>query len=869
MAPTPTWLSRFMEWLELGFWPTARLIWLVRTCLIGPWWALRDPMRVTWACRAPALSVVIGGGLIAMTDQARDIVIASAINEGGFWGKVGLVATMLMWASVSWYWARITLNFTFALAPVDADAEAWTQLSEDQRQRRRAWRAILITQVPRMIGVVAIFAVAWSFHSAAEIYALAPDPSKAATFRSWADGFLILAIAFYSLVAARTPILTLLLGREPLFESDLPPNRLREILVPGLAEYTRLRQYANPVTATFVVGSAVLSPLMFAWYVLDPVGISTIFGGPVRAVLFGLATLVPTVSILALLSARLRFPVLGGVILWMAISGSLAGDNHDVRTLNDVAERQHIDVVFEAWWAANAKTTKAVAPGVTAPPAIFVATAGGASRAAYWTAQVLGEIAAREPHFHDRLFLISGVSGGSLGAATFRSQVTAHRTGPAEPLIKGAADASKTFLKADFLTPAMASGLYVDLPLHAFPWARFDDRAAALEKAWEEAWAATFLAKVKGMPSWESGFISTFAGKQGDPPWPILMLNGTSVEKGKRIVTTNVRLHTRPVGRNEDLSGRLNRYDAFDILGKDIRISTAVTMSARFPVVSPTGGMRTKALAVDGKPAGTATRFEFTTRVTDGGLYENFGAATADEALRYVVERRSDTRPDISGRVKRPVWPIVIVISSDPSLDPLDTTTLTSHPSIADCPGIAGIAKPQPRPQPGNNWRECPTDGQDRAAILVDPLLSLYTGRTARGEAAATALLDRIMENRRVIRDNLADEIRAANDTADSVTQNIMIAEMRKRLATEGPADFFHFRQCRVFGRKSPTMSWHDSGEAWSAMDAMKGMTGEDPCGNGAEFRRLCVRLRLLTGEAVDAAAALDKCLEAGWPKAR
>jgi len=858
-----------MEWLEGGFWPTAKLIWLARTCLIGRWWALRDPIRVLWACRAPALSVVIGGGLIAMTDQARDIVIASAIDESGFWGKLGLIATMLMWASVSWYWARITLNFSFALTPVDTDDEAWAQLSEDQRQLRRAWRAILVTQMPRMIGAVAIFAVAWSFHSAAEVYAEAPDSTKAMIFSGWADNFLMLAIAFYALVAARTPILTFLLGREPIFKSDQPPSRMREILVPGPAAYTRLRQYANPVTAMFVIGSAVLSPVMFAWYVLDPVGISAIFGGPVRAVLFGLATLVPVVSILALLSGRLRFPVLGGVILWMAVSGSLAGDNHDVRTLNDVAERQHIDTVFEAWWATNAKTTKPVAPGVTAPPAIFVATAGGASRAAYWTAQVLGEIAAREPHFHERLFLISGVSGGSLGAATFRSQVTAHRAAGGDPVIKDAASASKAFLKADFLTAAMAAGVYVDLPLHAFPWARFDDRAAALEKAWEEAWAATFLARVKGSPSWESGFVSTFAGKPGDPPWPILMLNGTSVEKGKRIVTTNVRLHTRPAGLNKDLSGRLNRYDAFDILGKDIRISTAVTMSARFPIISPTGGMRTKVLVPAGAPSGTAARSEVATRVTDGGLYENFGAATADEALRYIIERRGDTRPDISGRVKRPVWPIVIVISSDPSLDPLDMTTLTSHPSIADCPGIAGVAKPKPRPQPGNSWNECPTDGQDRAAILVDPLLSLYTGRTARGEAAATALLDRIIENRRVIRDNLAQEIRAANDDADSVTQDIMLADMRRRLVTEGPADFFHFRQCRALGHKSPTMSWHDSGEAWSAMETMKGMTGDDPCGNGAEFRRLCMRLRLLTGEAADTATALAKCLEARWPRPR
>ena len=45
--------------------------------------------------------------------------------------------------------------------------------------------------------------------------------------------------------------------------------------------------------------------------------------------------------------------------------------------------------------------------------------------------RVLGEIAAREQHFTDRLFMISGVSGGSLGAMTFRSLVEAKRRGGA------------------------------------------------------------------------------------------------------------------------------------------------------------------------------------------------------------------------------------------------------------------------------------------------------------------------------------------------------------------------------------------------------------------------------------------------------
>ena len=86
-----------------------------------------------WACRAQLLSVAIGGGLIALTDQARDIVIASAAGKEGLGNKLGLIATMLFWASVSWYWARVTLNFSFALPAVDARRARMERAHLEQR----------------------------------------------------------------------------------------------------------------------------------------------------------------------------------------------------------------------------------------------------------------------------------------------------------------------------------------------------------------------------------------------------------------------------------------------------------------------------------------------------------------------------------------------------------------------------------------------------------------------------------------------------------------------------------------------------------------------------------------------------------------
>ncbi|HYC66143.1 MAG TPA: patatin-like phospholipase family protein, partial [Reyranellaceae bacterium] len=566
----------------------------------------------------------------------------------------------------------------------------------------------------------------------------------------------------------------------------------------------------------------------------------------------------------------------------------LFGDNHDVRTLPgktqaagigtapacdlgrktlrrpiDGVVRDTIGETFENWWAANARLTAPIAtsipgnhPPLTAPPFIMVATAGGASRAAFWTSQVLGEIARREADFAERVFMISGVSGGSLGATTFRSIVEADRRAGADGVIlRQAAPRSANFLTNDFLTPALGVGLYVDLPLHAFAFLprgwRPNDRAAALEQAWEHFSHGVVDHAGTEPFRWSEGFVSTFSTRK--PVWPILALNGTSVEKGKRIVVSNVDFAC------SGLSSEIARYDGMAVLGSDIAISTAVTMSARFPVISPTGGMRVNDTVQ--------------MRVTDGGLFENFGAVTADEVLRYVVERRGDVQ-----RAERPVVPVAILISSDPSLDPLDRATLTGI--VADRVVSRPVCDaPDPFPaHPGNNWPECPVAGRATATILADPLLSLYDGRVARGEMAAVSLLDRITANRVSVRDGLRDRLmrnteKARTEAGEDLqgyrhALNRSFHDVQRRLGTRHHIDFFHFRQCRLIKQKTPTMSWHDSPEAWTAMQVMIGLEpgSGDECGNGAEFFRLCVRLARLTGDSATDEAATERC--AGrWPK--
>jgi hypothetical protein len=112
------------------------------------------------------------------------------------------------------------------------------------------------------------------------------------------------------------------------------------------------------------------------------------------------------------------------------------------------------------------------------------------------------------------------------------------------------------------------------------------------------------------------------------------------------------------------------------------------------------------------------------------------------------------------------------------------------------------------------------------------------------------------------VRDHLADRLLTDKYGGDPARRELAVIEARQRLGKDNHVDFFHFRQCRMQNRKTPTMSWHDSTEAW---DAMRDMTGLDPakgdeCGNAAEFFRLCTRLARLSGAAADDRAATTYC---------
>jgi hypothetical protein len=177
-------------------------------------------------------------------------------------------------------------------------------------------------------------------------------------------------------------------------------------------------------------------------------------------------------------------------------------------------------------------------------------------------------------------------------------------------------------------------------------WSGVPDRNAVLEHTFDKMWQenAGFA-----LPERVNGFLALRASPQSanQAPralLPHLLLNGTDVSTGKRLITSTLRWSSRdPLFADAG--------DFLRLAQRDIRLSTAVTNSARFPFVSPAGRF-------DGKNGAGVTSYQ----IIDGGYFENYGARTAWELAR-AIEDLAAADPSLN------VVPVVVVVSNDMEAD--------------------------------------------------------------------------------------------------------------------------------------------------------------------------------------------------------
>ena len=430
-------------------------------------------------------------------------------------------------------------------------------------------------------------------------------------------------------------------------------------------------------------------------------------------------------------------------------------------------------------------------------PIIVVAAEGGGVRAAVWTAFALARLdEATCGAFGRRVYAISGVSGGSLGAAFYVAQraeaaaalarhagqagtpsapsasnspspaasasaapvssaasdVFAAAAGsasaepakpavPAVPAVPASADAARPcgsegsrptvqalrFFRQDFISPVLGAYLFGDL-MRQFPVANFlpGGRGAVLEGTWEHDWAAVLDSAPATRPNrFAQPFLALYRG-DALHALPLLFLNATTVEDGKRAIAAPV---------------RAAHVDAFDLFHEQLataglKLSTAVHNSARFPFVSPAGFIEQRAGDAPSpalKPWG---------RVVDGGYFENAGAVTAREIVEQLAAAQGGRRDNLH----------VLILSNAPR----NPDERLCHEILQDANAPPALCRADPTKG----------DAPENAPMpdLSAPVQTLLATREARGSLAKAELAQAISDPQRVHELYLSKWSRAYDD---------------------------------------------------------------------------------------------------------
>jgi hypothetical protein len=422
------------------------------------------------------------------------------------------------------------------------------------------------------------------------------------------------------------------------------------------------------------------------------------------------------------------------------------------------------------------------------------------------------------------LFAISGVSGGSVGALAY----AAHLAGGPQPTVA---------LAQDFLAPAIAAMAFVDGP-STFIWEHDGaDRGVALERAWEAASQGRLAQPFLDLFPSQAALAAT-----PPPPWrPALLLNATHQATGRRLIVGHLQAESHVF---------LDSFDAHDLLRADMPASTAGHNSARFSYVSPAGKLVPRWERIDASAqAETADRPKPVGYVLDGGYFENFGALTAVQLAREVDRALGRDR----------VRPIVVQISSDPSLWERDRARQLAGPPCAPAPGSTFLPYkdgesigPRYQERDGNSGWFATYMNQ-----LTAPFAGLTASRVAHGTVAAMELANWACRREPAVPAAKRDGVPSGGGRSDLVA-NVADAPADKPVAprsaplTMGSADepaavFVHLGMCDGLKDTVPPLGWVLSNKMRLEIAGRLADDGaidrpgilDKECGNPQEWKRL------------------------------
>lgn len=315
-------------------------------------------------------------------------------------------------------------------------------------------------------------------------------------------------------------------------------------------------------------------------------------------------------------------------------------------------------------------TTETGKPGRRESVLIVVTAPGGGIHAAAWTARVLtGLHKLYGQPFDDSLGIISGISGGGMGAWVYVDALSRE----SEEAIAGV----NTIAQSSSLD-AVAWGLaFPDLirSVNPFPWSP-DDRGRVLEQTWEarlENWKPEAARE-------RCTTLGQLALRASEGTIPLIAWTTTDVVTGNRVVLAPV---ADGVGAPETT---INLYKELRQLGKDhsfdLQAATATRLAATFPYVTPIVGLEHSVTGTgtsDSPELKASAKKLSQLRCIDGGYFDNEGLITAVNCIAKFLTDLEQGSGD-----PRPIDRIILLRIEPSPPDPSDANASTLEDSGID-----------------------------------------------------------------------------------------------------------------------------------------------------------------------------------------
>lgn len=275
-------------------------------------------------------------------------------------------------------------------------------------------------------------------------------------------------------------------------------------------------------------------------------------------------------------------------------------------------------------------------------PLVLVCVSGGGLRAATWTAEVLCELEKQLPGFPYHVRLVSGASGGMVGASAYVASLRppTEISGPRDERLHSVSrEELVAGVGGDCLSLLSHTMFFRDVPLSLVPLRNGHDRGVALEEAFKQNAPWAFQ---QTMGDLRAGEVAGWR--------PSLVFSPMLVEDGRRLVISNLDLdplfsQSGPrVGRAGDVLYSRSGYELgrlFPDAHAAFPLATAARMSASFPYFSPSTLLPTIPRR----------------QVVDAGYWDNYGVSIAcgwlDEGLKHEGDGPGAMARWIEGNVSR------------------------------------------------------------------------------------------------------------------------------------------------------------------------------------------------------------------------